>query len=150
MKKTLFLGMFFLAGFAQAGVTSHWVSGFQQGSTVFNVEAKNGVVLSFSCDFNHSEIPERDIIIYIPGKPGWVDSQSNTLVLKLGEDSYPLSFIGSTAGNSWWFSFWADAAETDSKSVTLSIDGSDIATFTMKDAKKLYESSDALYCIRPS
>ena len=150
MKKTLCAGLFLLAGFAHAGITSHWVTAFQQGSLVYNVEAKNGVLMSFNCDYNHSEVPDRELFIDMPGKPGWIDSTSNKLELKIGEDTYPIGLLGSNAGDSWWFGFWRDAVDTDQKNVTLSIDGADVATFTLKGAKKLYESSDASGCIRNS
>ncbi|EIN9271728.1 hypothetical protein LQD40_003526 [Salmonella enterica] len=75
-------------------------------------------------------------------------SDANGIMLKVGEDEYPMGLIGSSVGDSWWYDFWSDVPDSLSKTVDAYVDGKKIASFTLRKAAELYKSAPEDGCLK--
>lgn len=132
---------------------SKWSTGEEKGVRVYSVDSKNKYTLRFSCDvgFNNSSsdsVGTRMIELSqgFPGGKSYEDSDG--IMLKLGEDEYPMGPIGSSVGDGWWYGFWSDVPDSQSKVVDAYVDGKKIASFTMRKALELYQSAPEDGCLK--
>ncbi|HBU7546931.1 TPA: hypothetical protein MC769_003240 [Klebsiella aerogenes] len=87
-----------------------------------------------------------ELVQDFPGGKSFDDTKEITL--KVGDDNYPMGQIGSSVGDSWWYSFWSDTPDALSKTVDAFVDGKKIATFTMRKAAEIYKSAPEDGCLK--
>lgn len=132
---------------------SKWSLNEEKGIRVYSVDSKNRFTLRFSCDvgFNNTNpdsVGDRmlELVQDFPGGKSFDDTKEITL--KVGDDNYPMGQIGSSVGDSWWYSFWSDTPDALSKTVDAFVDGKKIATFTMRKAAEIYKSAPEDGCLK--
>lgn len=132
---------------------SKWSTGEEKGIRVYSVDSNNKFTLRFSCDvgFNNtsSDSVGTRMIELSQGFPGGKSySDANGIMLKVGEDEYPMGLIGSSVGDSWWYAFWSDIPDSLSKTVDAYVDGKKVASFTLRNAAELYKSAPEDGCLK--
>lgn len=132
---------------------SKWSTAEEKGVRVYSVDSKNKYTLRFSCDVGASNTSSDSVGTRMlelsqdfPGGKSYSDT--NGILLKVGEDEYPMGQIGSTVGDSWWYGFWSDVPDSQSKAVDAYVDGKKIASFTMRKAAELYNSAPEDGCLK--
>ncbi|HAH2940718.1 TPA: hypothetical protein GF124_21460 [Escherichia coli] len=76
------------------------------------------------------------------------DAKKEQITLKVGDDEYPISSIGSSVGDSYWYGFWSDTTDMEVKTFDAYVDGKKIATFTLRKAAELFNAAPEDGCLK--
>ncbi|MCO7968908.1 MULTISPECIES: hypothetical protein [Escherichia] len=76
------------------------------------------------------------------------NADKNKIVLTIDGEQYPFSNLGSMVGDSWWYVFWQDAADSNANMIDAYVDNEKIAIFSLSGLSKLYQQAKNDGCLK--
>ncbi|HDW4111114.1 TPA: hypothetical protein RM031_004520 [Salmonella enterica subsp. enterica serovar Typhi] len=152
--KRFLLVLALLTPFSSMANVSKWSTGETHGVRSYAVSSKDNYTLTFECDvgFNNTD-PNKvgtRLLTLMKTEPGCesFDAKKEQITLKVGDDEYPISSIGSSVGDSYWYGFWSDTPDMEVKTFDAYVDGKKIATFTLRKAAELFNAAPEDGCLK--
>ncbi|ENH3035104.1 hypothetical protein [Escherichia coli] len=152
--KRFFLILALLTPFSSMANVSKWSTGETHGVRSYAVSSKDNYTLTFECDveFNNTDPNQvgTRLLTLMKTEPGGesFDAKKEQITLKVGDDEYPISSIGSSVGDSYWYGFWSDTPDMEVKTFDAYVDGKKIATFTLRKAAELFNAAPEDGCLK--
>ncbi|AYZ38574.1 hypothetical protein BHM13_002935 [Escherichia coli] len=125
----------------------------ERGGREYTIHNHNGDKISFLCDMGFmygspDSAGSLGLLLSSSNNKKEYNADKNKIVLTIDGEQYPFSNLGSMVGDSWWYAFWQDAADSNANMIDAYVDNEKIATFPLSGLSKLYQQAKMDGCIK--